>query len=610
MGNSKVVVVFVVVLVLSGGAVCVADSMETAGSPVSARGLGHALAERIAGLDLREDTSPVLTVREIRISGNTLVSTEELLRKMPLVYNASDERLEAAPSDALYDLRPVWEVVERPGEPHQVSARAIKGFTEYILSVYGHKNYAGIYVYVPDDALEGGVELEDGVLPVRVVEFTVSEISITAYDLDHNEVEKGILRRSLIEEWSPVKVGGAVNEKKLDDFVNLLNLNPDRYVSAIISKGAEPNSLALGYDVYEASPWHYYIQIDNSGTNERQWAPRVGVVNTNLTGMDDRFNAMYQAPWDSGIDENYALFGSYELPVLTPRLRLNLYAGYSEFNVSPEGGPFNFLGRGVFYGSQLRYNLLQTGGWFLDIIGSLSHEKSKVTPDLFPAAGSDVSMDLIGIGANLHRSNDMSSSSFGLNRQESFDASSSSRFEDARSGSDPDFTIHTVSGYHGRHLDRNKVQRLSGSFRYITSNKRLVPAKMTAFGGLYSVRGYDEYEIVADGGLLASAQYEFDLVKYDQSKQARETDSQNAEQEKPLLRKLAPVAFVDYGRARMKDHIAGEQGTEELCSIGTGAIVELGDNFSGGVYYGYPVRQTDHTREGKGRVSLSLILRW
>jgi len=40
--------------------------------------------------NLPEDTSPRLTVKEISINGNNLISTEDIFKKMPLVYNASN----------------------------------------------------------------------------------------------------------------------------------------------------------------------------------------------------------------------------------------------------------------------------------------------------------------------------------------------------------------------------------------------------------------------------------------------------------------------------------------------------------------------------------------
>lgn len=569
------------------------------------------LEEEIAKIDLPTDTTQRFGVRELRISGNSLISTEELLEEMPLIFNASDAPLAEADSSQLYDFRVLHDVLLDPGQTRQVSARTIQGLTQYILSVYREKNYAGIYVYVPSEAVREGMELRNEILPVRVLEATVTDVTVTTYDPNQNETEKGYLRTSAVMDWSPARVGEVANQKELDDFVNLLNLNPDRYVSAVVTKGREPNTLAVAYDVYEANPWHWFIQVDNSGTNERQWDPRIGVINTNLLGIDDTFVAIYQAPWDNTIGDNYALYGSYDFPLAGPRLRLNLYGGHSEFDISPATGVFDFLGRGSFYGGILRYNVLQTGGWFLDIKGTLEHTRSKVSPDPFPAAGADVRFWIWGGGIDLHRSDDMSDSSVRLDRFESLGCGSDgTAFDNARINSDTDFTIYSASAAHSRYLDPDKVHRVSGSFRYVTTDERLVPAKMTSFGGMYSVRGYDEYEFVADGGTLASLQYEFDIIKYEESMMTDEEKQIQEDAPEPFLRKLAPLVFFDYGRPKIRHPVGLEKGHEELMSVGAGTIVELGDHFTGVVYYGYPLGPTDETRTGKGRINAGLMWRW
>jgi len=570
------------------------------------------LEEHIADIDLPEDTTQRFTVRELGISGDTLISTDKLLKNMPLIYNASDKPLRQADSSYLYDFRVLHDVILDPGQPRQVSARTIQGLTQYILSVYQDKNYAGIYVYVPRDAVRESIELRDEILPIRVLEAKVTGVTVKTYDPDRNETEKGYLNPSAVMKWSPVKVGQVANQKELDDFVNILNLNPDRYVSAVVTEGLEPNSLAVGYDIYEANPWHYFAQIDNSGTKDRQWNPRIGVINTNLLGIDDTFTAVYQAPWDSTINENYAMYGSYDFPLSGPRLRLNVYGGHSEFDISPEVGPIDFLGSGTFYGGILRYNVLQTSGWFFDIKGSREHTRSKITPSLFPEwLGTDIKFWLWGGGLDLHRSDDMSNTSFSFDRFESLGGESTGdEFVLARTNAESKFTIYTASAAHSRYLDPNKVNRISGSFRWIGSDERLVPTKMTAFGGMYTVRGYDEYEFVADGGILASVQYEFDLVKYEESMQTPEEREMEGEAAKPFVRKLAPLVFFDYGRAKIKDPVGTERGHEELMSVGMGTILELGDNFRGAVYYGYPLGATDSTRKGKGRLNVGLMLRF
>jgi hemolysin activation/secretion protein len=312
---------------------------------------------------------------------------------------------------------------------------------------------------------------------------------------------------------------------------------------------------------------------------------------------------MYQAPWEKGIEEDYAVFGSYDFPVFTPRLRLNLYSGYSQFDILSSG--INFLGNGSFYGSILSYNLFQINSWFFDLTNSFSKERSKVTPSL--GIASDVDMELWGVGMNIHRSDDMSNSSVTFIRSENVGGSSRDTFEEARVEADPDFTIFRFATAHSQYLDGNKVNRISGSYRLTDSNERLVPAKMTTFGGLYSVRGYEEDEIVADGGELISVQYEYDLIKAGQNHQNSKGQQEDKE---PLLKKVAPLVFYDYGRAKIKDPVAGERSVRELWSIGTGIIIDAAYDFSAGIYYGWAMRGTDETDRGDGRLNASFIKRF
>jgi len=572
-----------------------------------------ASAQTTEELNLPVDTTTRLVVRELRISGNSLISTGELLEYMPSVYNASGQTLSRADSQYLYDLRPIQEIVSMPGQPREVSLRTIQGLTQYILSVYQRNDYSGIYVYVPEGAIRNGTELVNGILPINILEAPVSEVRIKYYDAERNEVEEGYLRKSALEEWSPIERDKVASQKELDYLVNLLNLNPDRHVSAVVSRGAEPNTLAIQYDVYETDPWHYFIQADNSGTEDRQWAPKAGIINTNLLGIDDRLTTLVQAALDS-LDENYSVFGSYDFPIMGPQLRLNLYAGYSEFDIDPESGPFNFLGSGTFYGAILRYNIYQERNWFFDITGSLSHEESEIdssAEELFGADvfASDVEMELWGIGANVHHRDDMSNTSLTINRVQNFGGSDQEDFWDpltgtgARWNAERDFAIITFAANHNQYVDQDKVQQLRGTVKWIEPSDRLVPAKMTSFGGMYSVRGYDEYEIVADGGMLASIQYEYDLVRHNQAIDAEPIGSEE-------LKKLAPLAFLDYGRTKIESPVPGEEENETLYSIGVGVAFEIGNNFSGALYYGHPLKDTADTGKGNGRVSASVMLRW
>ena len=562
----------------------------------------------IGQLVFPKDMTSLLTAKELRITGNTLITTEEIVSNIPLVFNTSSLPILEADSSDLYDFRTVREIIEMPGEGRQVSERTIIGLTRNILSLYKAKGYSGIYV----EAVKDGARLQNDILTIKVTEASITSVTSTYFTPDNLVADEGYLKESFLQKWTPVKVGEVGKEKELGDFVNLLNLNPDRYISARVSKGAEPDTLAVGYGIYEANPWHYFVQVDNAGTDDRRYTPRVGLINTNLTGIDDRLTVYHQAPWEKDFEDRYSVYGSYNFPVMGPRLRLELFGGYSQFDV--EGGAgIDFLGHGSQYGGELRYNLFQREGWFFDITTSLTHEESKVTSSIFSSIlGSEVEMDLWGIGVDLHKRSDMFNSSVTFDRIESIGGSKQRKFWDpvaltgARTNADRDFAMYITTANHSKYLDTDKIQRLSGSVRWIVPDERLVPAKMTTFGGMYSVRGYKESAIIADGGLLASIQYEYDLIKRDAAEGTFRSSSDN----KYELKKLAPLVFFDYGRAKIKDKVAGEDGSEDLYSVGVGALVEIGEHFSGAVYYGFPLEETTTTDDKDGRLNLSLMVRW
>jgi hemolysin activation/secretion protein len=570
-------------------------------------------AIELALAKLPEDTSTRLSVKEIIFSGNTLVSTKELIRGIPDIFNASNLPVAQAESKDLYDFRLVKEVVSTPGMTREVSARTLQGLTQYVLSVYQQKHYGGIYVYVPAEILSGG-EVKDGVVIVNVIESRASSVGIKYYDPNQKVVEKGYLDPNAVMFWSPVKQGQPVNRKKLDDFVNLLNLNPDRYTTAVVSKGSEPNTLAINYDIYEVNPWHFFIQLDNSGVSGREWNPRFGVINTNLLGIDDSFFAVYQVPLDSDWEENYSLYGSYDFPLFSQDLRLNIFGGYSEFNINSNSSDFDFVGAGNFIGANLKYTFLQTDGWFFDAIGTISEEESEITPFFANKAiseiGSKVRMDLWGAGIDIHKRDDVAISSMGYKFLTLMDGSNEHQFNLSRAGADNDFTINTLYASHSRVLDPNQVTRLNTTFKWIFTDERLTPSKMTTFGGMYSVRGYREYEILADGGILASAQYEFDLVRYEKLKEMpkEQVDKEQAKQQG--LKKFAPLVFMDFGRSKINDARDDEKSHETLLSTGIGALAEYGSNLSAAVYYGIALRDTERTDAGDGHVNVSFMLRW
>ena len=162
---------------------------------------------------------------------------------------------------------------------------------------------------------------------------------------------------------------------------------------------------------------------------------------------------------------------------------------------------------------------------------------------------------------------------------------------------------------HRQFLDPNEVHTVLARFAGVASNERLVPAKMTAFGGLYTVRGYEEDEIVADGGFLASLEYRYDLT---QSLYGKGNDG-NKRFPSP---DVSLLCFTDYARPEIKDPLLGEFDTQTMWGAGLGTLIEVGGSFQAGIYHGWALRETKRgdggtiTGRGDTQWNFNIIYRW
>jgi hemolysin activation/secretion protein len=264
-----------------------------------------------------------------------------------------------------------------------------------------------------------------------------------------------------------------------------------------------------------------------------------------------------------------------------------------------------------------RYHLFQSHGWMCDALSTLSQEKSTVNPSL--GIDSDVDMSMLGLGLEANRRRPSTVTTLGLNLQYNLGGSDEDEFNLARPNSEPQFTRITASAMHRWYLAASRIHQLRGRFSGIYADRRLVPAKMTTFGGLYSVRGYREDEIVADGGILAGLEYGFSLSRFLGFELPQEQGEVKRFDFKPLSidsYDIVFLGFTDYGNARIKDPIPGEIASQDLWSAGVGLEIEGGRNFAVRSYLGVALTDTEsvvgtpQTRAGSSRWSFSFLLRY
>ena len=94
--------------------------------------------------------------------------------------------------------------------------------------------------------------------------------------------------------------------------------------------------------------------------------------------------------------------------------------------------------------------------------------------------------------------------------------------------------------------------------RWIDPDDRLPSAKMTSFGGMYSVAAMMNTKLLPMAACLASIQYEYDLIRKNQVELFGSHKHRMKKTRKPYLKKLAPLGFVDYGLAKIEDPIRSQ----------------------------------------------------
>ncbi|MCG8365049.1 MAG: ShlB/FhaC/HecB family hemolysin secretion/activation protein [Pseudanabaenales cyanobacterium] len=176
-------------------------------------------------------------------------------------------------------------------------------------------------LYIEDGYITSGAflpinqDLSDGVVQIQVVEGELEQISITGL----KRLRRGYVRNRLALATAP-----PLNQQDLEATLQLLQLNPlIEQVNAELTTGRRPGSNILQVDLKESPAFHANLEGDNYrspsiGSEQFQ----VGLAHDNFFGFGDRLNAGYSTT--DGLD---SVDVAYAIPLNaregTLRLRYN-----------------------------------------------------------------------------------------------------------------------------------------------------------------------------------------------------------------------------------------------------------------------------------------------
>lgn len=400
-------------------------------------------------------------------------------------------------------------------------------------------------------------DLSDGVVEIQVVEGTLEAIQIT-----------GLTRLQEVYVRDRIKLADStpLNQQNLEEALQLLQLNPlIRQVNAELTAGGAPGQNILLVDIKEASPFQLGLGTDNyqsPSIGSEQFSIQASY--DNLIGLGDRISAGY------GITEGLDSFNvGFSIPVNARDGTISLgYSNDDSIIVESDFEDLDIRSESETFSVGFRQPVIKTPteefalGLGVDLRRSTTFlEGEPFSFSLGPEEGKSnvtvvrLSQDWVNRGA---RTVLAARSQFSLGI-EAFDATVNDTGTDGR-----------FVAWLGQF---QWLQQLSPRFVLVSrinaqlTPDSLLPLERFGFGGVETVRGYQQNQLVTDNGILGAAELRFSLL--------------------PNSNRLQLIPFVEAGHGWNNE--APDPEADTLVSLGLGLRWAITPDLSVRVDYGLPL---------------------
>jgi hemolysin activation/secretion protein len=517
-------------------------------------------------------TQPTVQVTGFRFQGNTVFNDAQFL-KAPVAAGQT-----------------VGDYVGKP-----VTTETLEDIRQALTRLYVSAGYINSGAVLPDQTVD------DGIVNYQIVEGRLSDVKVAYVDPKDPSVlhDRGRLRQQYV--ISRVRLGGKtpLNIIRLKNELEILRQNPNlTRVNAELRPGTAPGEANLDVQVGESNPFQLGLQISN------RRSPSVGAEQVeilasdrNLTGNGDVLALRYGVntggfdAWHwAGLDD-YSI--DYTIPITPADTTLGF--SYTRTDSLVVEAPFDDLDitsisdtvavtiRHPFYRStNAEFAMFLSQGW--------RQNRTKLLGNSFSfspgAENGETEVAPIRFGQELTTRSQVDA--LALRSTFSFGTS----YLGATKHADPDLPDGQYFAWLGQAQYVRRVQPsltkffepadpsrpladwqlvLRGSAQVATDS--LFPIEQFAVGGIDTVRGYRENQIVRDNGVAGSVELQIPVIT---------TVSGNH------ILKVVPFVDLGYG-----DNVNSPHNAEFLPSVGVGLQYTPNDRVTAQLYYGYALRNVN-----------------
>ncbi len=358
---------------------------------------------------------------------------------------------------------------------------------------YRSARYPTVFVDIPEQNVTAGV------VSLQVTEGRVERLRVTGaqyHSPQQIREEVPALARGEVPHLPEVK-------RQLEA---LGQESPDRQVTPIMRAGRTPGTLEVELQVKDELPLHGTLEVNGRNTEDTSRLRALGLLRyDNLWQSYHSASFMYQlSPEDTSEVEVYA--GTYALPAgLRNRLAFYGVKSNSQSQVTTAGA-LAVIGKGTILGTRLVMPLPETADYYHSGTIGFDYKDFNEGTELVGADTTETPITYLNFMTRydgiVRSERQLTNFGAGINFSIRGLVSKQSEFDDKRAYSQADYAFFTADVKNERKLPHSfsLVTRLEGQ----VADSPLISNEQFSAGGVESVRGYYESQVLGDNALFTS----------------------------------------------------------------------------------------------------------
>jgi hemolysin activation/secretion protein len=441
---------------------------------------------------------------------------------------------------------------------------------------YHEAGYPAVMVNIPEQTLQGGI------VKLQVIESRIGRVKVTG--------NRYFTMDKVLRDLPSFTPGSVLYLPQVQKEIAWLNRSQDFKVDPVMSPGREAGTIDVELKVEDHLPLHGYLELNNRATHDTSELRLNAMFHyDNLWQREHSLSLQFQtSPLKR--KEVRAISWSYALP--SPWEKDDQWALYGIWSDSDTafGEGFSVVGKGTIFGTRyitllpdyrLYTHTLTLGVDYKSITQITSQAGSAEAQEADSAPVQYVPLTISYSSSLPDEWGGMTAFSAGLNMNLRSSGSQNAKFEYSRYMAQANYLAVTASVQRKQKLplSMNLVATVDGQL----SDQPLVSSEQYTAGGMASVRGYKETEVLGDSALHGM----FELI-FPDSFERWVTGGRF---------QMSPFLFYDFATLAIKEPLPGQDDGVRISGTGAGVRGSMAKNLEYELDWGVALKGTDRTEK-------------